>query len=99
MRDKLTEGHLMPGHDFSEQQGAYRGVALRQIELGANAPGFLAAHQNVVFEHPLANVFEADRHLVHAAAVTGRDLVEQLSGGERLGQIAADLPGASEMPE
>src|SRR5580704_2922771 len=36
---------------------------------------------------------------MNAAAVARRDFIEQLGRGKSLGQIAADLPRACEMPE
>src|SRR5438309_1226065 len=99
MSDKFAERQAMPGHDFGEQQCAYGGVTLGKIELGANSSGLFAAHQDVVFEHPLANVFEADRHFVNAAAITGCDFIEELRRGEGFGEVAADFSRAGEMPE
>src|SRR4029077_17003102 len=85
--------------DLGEQKRAYRSIALGQIELGADAAGFFASHQNVALEHQLANVCEAYSHFMNAAAVTRRDFIEQLGGGESLGQVATDLSRAGEMPE
>src|SRR5438874_1544547 len=52
-----------------------------------------------MFEHPLANVFESDRHFVNATAITRCDFIEQLRRGKSLGEIAADLARAREVPE
>ena len=63
MRDQFAEPLAVPGHHFGQQQRVDGGVALGQIQLGADAAAFFAAQQDVALEHQLADVLEADRRL------------------------------------
>src|SRR5579885_3237577 len=88
----------MPGHQFGEKKRGNRSVALRQVEAGADAAAFFAAKQNILLEHELADVLEADRHLVEFAAELGRELVNKLSDGEGFGNVAGQVTRSSEVP-
>src|SRR6266404_1031805 len=49
--EQLAKRFAVPGHQFREQQRGYCSVALGKIEAGADAAAFLAANQNILFEH------------------------------------------------
>src|SRR3984957_5301496 len=97
--DEFTEALTVPGHDFGQKQGIHGGVAFGQVEFGADAAAFLAAEENVAFEHAVANVFEADRGFPDFAAEFRGDLVDHFGGGKSFGDFAGKLTGTGEMPE
>src|SRR5260370_1030591 len=67
-REHFSQRFAMPGHQFRKEKRGNRGVALRQVEVGTDAAAFLAAYQNVLFEHQFADVFEADGCFVAVSA-------------------------------
>src|SRR6185437_9543356 len=60
---------------------------------------FFAAQQDVAFEHPVADIFEADRRLPDFAAEELRNLVYHFRGGKRLRHVAAQPARPREMPQ
>ena len=80
MCDERTERHAVPGHNFGEQQCAYRGVALGEIELGADAaalqPVFITVDPKRDTRETLTEYLKSfDPHIV---ALTGTE--EQVAG-------------------
>src|SRR5437879_13638031 len=59
-RDQFPHGFAVPGHQFRKEKRGNRGVALGQVQAGADAAAFFAANQNVLFEHQFEIVLEAD---------------------------------------
>ncbi len=86
--DKFPECFLLVRHDVGDQQGVQDAVALRQVALDADAAGFLAAHENVVRQHEVDDVFETDAVFVQGPAVFRRDAVQHLGGVEGAGNAA-----------
>ena len=54
----------------------------------ADAAGLFAADQDVLLEHEITDVLEADTVLVQLAAVPGGDTVEHFGGVEGAGDVA-----------
>ncbi len=54
---------------------------------------------DVSFEHPVANVFEADRRLPHFAPEFRGNLVDHLRGRKRLRHVAGQIARSGQMPE
>src|SRR5579871_3907906 len=69
------------------------------MEFDADPARFLAADQDVLLKHQLANVFEPDRNLVHVSSESRSDLIDQLGGGKGFGYVASELAGARKMPQ
>src|SRR5450432_2679441 len=95
---QLAEGFAVPGHQLGEEESGDGGVAFGEVEAGAEAAAFFAADEDVLFEHKLANVFEADGDFVELAAEAMGDLVDELGNRKSFGDIAGEIAGAGEMP-
>ena len=70
--EQLAEGFTVPGHQLGEEESGDGGVAFGKMEAGAEAAAFFAADEDVLFEHQLADVFEADGDFVELAAESVR---------------------------
>ena len=88
----------MPGHQFREEERGNSGVAFWDVEVGANAAAFFAADQNVLFEHQLADVFEADGRFVKCAAELGSKLVDELGNGKSFGDVSRQVASPRQVP-
>ncbi len=67
----------MPGHQFRQEERGNRGVALGQVKAGADAPAFFPADQDILLQHQLADVLEADGHFVEFAAKFCGEFVDE----------------------
>ena len=85
---RAHRGSSFVGHDVGEEQRVEQAVALRQVSADADAARFLAADEDVLLEHEVADVLEADAVLVQLAAVPGGDAVEHERGVEGAGDVA-----------
>ena len=97
--EEFAERFAVPGHQFREEQSGDGGVAFGKIEAGADAAAFFAADQDVLLEHELADVFEADGDFVELAAEFGGELVDELGDGESFGDVAGEIAGSGEVPD
>src|SRR5450755_2179857 len=95
---QLAEGFAVPGHQLGEEESGDGGVAFGEVEAGAEAAAFFAADEDVLFEHELADVFEADGDFVELAAEAVGNFVDELGYRKSLGDIAGEIAGAGEMP-
>ncbi len=86
--DELAEGLLLVGHDLGEEERVEQAVALREMAADADAAGLFAADQDLLREHEVADVLEADAVLVQFAAVFGGDAVQHFGGVEGAGDVA-----------
>src|SRR5262249_11687808 len=62
--EQFAEGFSVPCNDPRKEQRGNRRVAFRQIETGADAAALFSANQNILLEHQLADVLEADGYFV-----------------------------------
>src|SRR6266404_7759264 len=97
--EQFTERLAVPSHQFGQKQRRYGGVALGKVQAGADSAAFFAPDQNILLQHQLANVFEADRNFVQLAIEFRGKLIDQLGHGKRLGNIAGELTRAREVPD
>src|SRR5712692_2564680 len=89
----------MPGHQFREEQCGDRGVALGKIEAGADAAAFFAANQNILLEHQLADVLEADGDFVELAPELRCESVDEFCDRKGFRNIARQVASSGEMPD
>src|SRR5260370_30272476 len=87
-REHFSQRFAMPGHQFRKEKRGNRGVALRQVEVGTDAAAFLAAYQNVLFEHQFAAVFEADEGFREVSAEFRGKLVNEFWYRTSFGHIS-----------
>ena len=75
---QFAERFAVPSHQLCEQQRGYGGVAFGKIQAGADSAAFLAADQDILLEHQLANVFESDGDFVECTFELSGEFVDQL---------------------
>src|SRR5579871_6282706 len=97
--EEFAECFAMPRHQFGEEERRDGGVTLGEIHAGADAAALFAADQNILLEHKLADVFEADGDFVELAVVFGGELVDEFCDGESFGDIAFELACADKVPD
>src|SRR5260370_2003041 len=89
----------MPGHQFREEQCGDRGVAVGKIEAGADAAAFFADNQNILLEHQVADVLEADGDFVELAAELRCEFVDEFCDRKGFRNIARQVASSGEMPD
>ncbi len=67
-------------HHLSKQHSHQYAISLGDMPLDADAARFLAADQNVIGQHQVADVIEAHRRLVECQAIRVGQTVEHLRG-------------------
>ena len=97
--EELAESLSMPSHEFGEEQRGDGGIAFGEIHAGADAAAFFATDENILLEHELADVFEADGDFVEVAIVFCGEFVDEFGDGESFGDFAFELTGADEVPD
>src|SRR5215831_15494859 len=98
-RQQFAKRFPMPGHQLRQKESRDRGVALGKIQTRTDAAALFAANQNVLLQHQLANVFEADRHFVELAPEFRRQLVDELRHREGFSDVARKIPRPSQVPD
>src|ERR1700732_1338163 len=88
----------MPRHQLCEQQSRDGRVALGEIQAGTDGAAFFAANENILLEHQLADVFEADGNFVELAVEFRREFVDQLGDGKSFGDVAGEVAHPGEVP-
>ena len=86
--DNLSQRLTLVRHYVGEQQGIQQPIALRQVAADADAARLLAADQDLLFQHQVAHILEADPVFMQRAPVLRRDAVDHLGGVECAGHIA-----------
>src|SRR5580693_7444252 len=97
--EELAESLSMPSHEFGEEQRGDGGIAFGEIHAGADAAAFFATDENILLEHELADVFEADGDFVELAIIFCGELVDEFGDGESFSDFAFELTGADEVPD
>src|SRR5580693_5596951 len=97
--EELAESLSMPSHEFGEEQRGDGGIAFGEIHAGADAAAFFATDENILLEHELADVFEADGDFVEFAIVFCGEFVDEFGDGESFGDFAFELTSADEVPD
>src|SRR5580704_15994089 len=97
--EELAESLSMPGHEFGKEKRGDGGVAFGEIHAGADAAAFFATDENILLEHELADVFEADGDFVEFAIVFCGEFVDKFGDGDSFGDLAFELTGANEVPD
>src|SRR5216684_3439064 len=97
--EQFAQRFAVPGHQFHKEQRGNGGVAFGEVEAGANPAAFFAANQNVLFEHQLADVFEADGRFMKLAAELGGKFVDKFGDGECLGNVSWKVARSRQMPD
>src|SRR5262245_49736168 len=87
-REKLAKRFAVPGHEFHKEKSRDSGVAFGEIKAEADAAAFLAADENVLFEHEFADVFKADGNFVKFAIEFGGELVDEFCDGKGFCDVA-----------
>jgi hypothetical protein len=96
---QFAERFAVPRHQFREEQCGDRGVALGEVQTRADAAAFFATDEDILLEHQLADIFEADGYFVELAVEFGGKLVDQLGDGKSFGDVSREIAGSGEVPD
>src|SRR5580704_12798518 len=89
----------MPRHQLCKKQSRDGGIALGEVQAGTDAAALFSANENILLEHQLANVFEADGNFVQLAVEFRRKLVDQFCDGESFGDVAWEVARSRKVPD
>ena len=96
---QLAKRFAVPGHQLRQEQRRNRSVAFGDVEVGANAAAFFPADQNVLLEHQLTDVFEADGRFVKCAAELGGKFVNEFGNRKSFGNVSRQVASPRQVPD
>src|SRR5258708_17661796 len=97
--EQFAERFTVPCHEFSEKKRRDGSVAFGEIETEAEAATLFASNKNIVREHELTDVFEADGNFVELAIEFCGELVDKFCDGKWFCNFARKIAHPGKVPD